>query len=74
MNDLVLQIFAGLVGRGSYTSREIETPVGKADISVLGPTECNEIQSQRIGNGGIIWGAASVSRRESVGRKPCREH
>ncbi len=70
---MVLKKIAGLVGRGADTSREIETPTGKAHIAVLGPTECNEIKAQRIGDGGIIFDAVSINRRKSVGRKPCRK-
>jgi len=70
---MVLEKITGLVGRRADTSREIETPTGKAHISVLGPTECNEIEAQRIRDGGIIFGTPSISRRESVGRKPCSE-
>ena len=70
---MVLKKITGLVGGGADTSREIETPTGKTHISVLGPTECNEIKAQRIGDGGVIFVAASINRRKSVGRKPCRE-
>ena len=70
---MVLKKITGLVGGGADTSREIETPTGKAHISVLGPTECNEIKPQRIGHGGVIFIAAPINRRKSVGRKPCRE-
>jgi len=71
MSDMVLKKITGLVGRRADTSREIETPTGKARISVLGPTECNEIKAQRIGDGGIIFDAVSINRRKSVGRKSC---
>ena len=73
VNESVLKVFAGLIGRGTDTSCEIDAPSVKTDISMLRPTECHEIKPQRIGDGGIIFGAASISRGESVGRKPCGE-
>jgi len=70
VNDLVLKELAGLIGGGADTSRNIDAPPFETGMAVLRPTECNEIEAQCIGHGGIIFGASSICWRESVERKP----
>jgi len=69
VNDLVLKELARLIGCGTNTSRYIEAPPLKTLMAMLRPTECHEIEAQRIGHRGIICATGSVYRRESVERQ-----
>src|ERR1044072_4892699 len=70
VNDLVLKELAWLVGCGTNTTRDIDAPAFKTIMAMLRPTECNEIESLRIGHRGIVFPTGSVYGRESVERKP----
>src|ERR1041384_7324535 len=70
VNDLVLKELAWLVGCGTNTTRDIDAPAFKTLMAMLRPTECNEIESLRIGHRGIVFSTGSVYGRESVERKP----
>ena len=73
MYDFILEEFAGFVARGTDAHGKIRAPSSRLIPPMLRPTQCDEVETQCLGDGRIIFQSRSIGGRKAIERQPGSE-